>query len=904
MKDNKRFIEQSFPVKEVSVESAREKNIRHGHISTLHIWWARRPLAASRATAYAALIPAPENDMEWDKKRQFIIDLSKWENSLNPVLIEKARKDILEANGGTPLKVLDPFAGGGAIPLEALRLGCETYAGEYNPVAVLILKATLEYPQKYGKVSKEDEKWEELERENRSKNPLLEDVKKWGNWVLEEAKEEIGRFYPEEKDGSIPVGYIWARTIPCQNPSCNAEIPLMRQFWLAKKENKRVTLKPFVNNGKVEFEIVENPDFDPTKGTVKGAVARCLVCGSTVDANTTRKLFQEGKASQRMVAVVLHHPKKKGKTYRIATESDVEVFEEAEKYLEKKRAKLMEEWGIDPVPDEELPPKETLGFRVQRYGILKWGDLFNSRQKLALITFVEKVRLAYKKMIEEGYEEEYAKAVGSYLALGLGRMTDYFNTLCIWDNGQERTVHVFGRQALPMVWDYSELNPLSSTVGGWESMAFRRIWKVIEFLSKIDSLNPSIVFQSSATSPPYPDNYFDAVFTDPPYYDNVPYSYLSDFFYVWLKRTIGDLYPDLFSTPLTPKSKEIVAYTNDRTWEEAKTYFEDNLKKSFQEIHRVLKPNGVTTIVYSHKSTSGWETLINSLLDSGLVITASWPIHTEMKARLRARESAALASSIYFVARKMERKETGWLNEVKEEIKRYIYEKLERLWQEGISGADYYIAAIGSAIEIFGKYEKVMDYEGNIIRADKLLDFVRDVVTDYAVRQILHNGIAGELSPLTKFYLLHRWTYQETKVHFDDARKLAQSTGIDLTKEWNKGFIKKEKEFISVLGPQDREEELVLIPNAQSLMPELIDVLHRVLILWKEGKREEMKEVLAETGCGNKDAFYRVAQAISETLPLESKEKKLLDGFLSGKERLISEVGDIDKQKKLNEWNT
>ena len=903
MKDNKRFIEQSFPVKEVSVESAREKNIRHGHISTLHIWWARRPLAASRATAYAALIPAPENDMEWDKKRQFIIDLSKWENSLNPVLIEKARKDILEANGGTPLKVLDPFAGGGAIPLEALRLGCETYAGEYNPVAVLILKATLEYPQKYGKVSKEDEKWEELERENRSKNPLLEDVKKWGNWVLEEAKEEIGRFYPEEKDGSIPVGYIWARTIPCQNPSCNAEIPLMRQFWLAKKENKRVTLKPFVNNGKVEFEIVENPDFDPTKGTVKGAVARCLVCGSTVDANTTRKLFQEGKASQRMVAVVLHHPKKKGKTYRIATESDVEVFEEAEKYLEKKRAKLMEEWGIDPVPDEELPPKETLGFRVQRYGILKWGDLFNSRQKLALITFLEKVRLAYKKMIEEGYEEEYAKAVGSYLALGLGRMTDYFNTLCIWDNGQERTVHVFGRQALPMVWDYSELNPLSSTVGGWESMAFRRIWKVIEFLSKIDSLNPSIVFQSSATSPPYPDNYFDAVFTDPPYYDNVPYSYLSDFFYVWLKRTIGDLYPDLFSTPLTPKSKEIVAYTNDRTWEEAKTYFEDNLKKSFQEIHRVLKPNGVTTIVYSHKSTSGWETLINSLLDSGLVITASWPIHTEMKARLRARESAALASSIYFVARKMERKETGWLNEVKEEIKRYIYEKLERLWQEGISGADYYIAAIGSAIEIFGKYEKVMDYEGNIIRADKLLDFVRDVVTDYAVRQILHNGIAGELSPLTKFYLLHRWTYQETKVHFDDARKLAQSTGIDLTKEWNKGFIKKEKEFISVLGPQDREEELVLIPNAQSLMPELIDVLHRVLILWKEGKRDEMKEVLAETGWGNKDAFYRVAQAISETLPLESKEKKLLDGFLSGKERLISEVGDIDKQKKLNEWN-
>jgi len=351
--NDKRFIEVSFPVKEVSEESAKEKNIRHGHISTLHIWWARRPLASSRATSYTALIPAPENVEEWDKKRQFIINLSKWENSLNPYLIEKAKKEILSANGGKPPKVLDPFAGGGSIPLEALRLGCETYAGEYDPVAVLILKCTLEYPQKYEKPKEVKEGWGLL-KESSFKNPLLEDVKKWGKWVLEEAKKEIGRFYPEEEDGSIPVGYIWARTIPCQNPSCGAEIPLMRQFWLAKKSNKKIALKPFVNNGKVEFEIVENPNFDPAKGTVKGAIARCLVCGSTVDANTTRKLFQEGKAGQRMVAVVLHlpasagqagHPNRQGKSYRIATEQDLEIYREAEKYLQEKRKKLMDEWG-------------------------------------------------------------------------------------------------------------------------------------------------------------------------------------------------------------------------------------------------------------------------------------------------------------------------------------------------------------------------------------------------------------------------------------------------------------------------------------------------------------------------------------------------------------------------------
>ncbi len=894
--NDKRFIEVSFPVKEVSIESAREKNIRHGHISTLHIWWARRPLASSRATAYASLIPAPKNNVEWDKKSQFIIELSKWENSLNPHLIEKARKDILDANGGEPLKVLDPFAGGGAIPLEALRLGCETYAGEYNPVAILILKCTLEYPQKYGK-PKEVKEDLGLLKGSSSKNPLLEDVKKWGNWVLERAKKEIGRFYPREEDGSIPVGYIWARTIPCQNPSCAAEIPLMRQFWLAKKKSKKVALKPFVNNGTVEFEIVGqnndfSTDFDPSKGTVSRAVATCLVCGSMTDANTTRRLFQEGKAGQRMVAVVLHHPKRKGKIYRIATEKDLEVFREAGEYLEEKRAKLMEEWVVDPVPDESLPPKETLGFRVQRYGILKWSDLFSSRQKLALITFVEKVRKAHKKMIEEGYDEEYAQAVVSYLGFVVSRIPDTNCTICHWDGSWEKTCTTFARQALPMNWDFIEANVFTTKGYGFENI-LKTILNVFSTITMSNSSNPTVT-QSSATSLPYPNNYFDAVFTDPPYYDNVPYSYLSDFFYVWLKKTIGDLYPDLFSTPLTPKSKEIVAYTNNRTWEEAREYFEENLKKAFQEIYRVLKPNGIATIVYAHKSTSGWETLINSLLDSGLLITASWPIHTEMKARLRARESAALASSIYFVVRKTEREETGWLNQVKEEIKRYIHKKLERLWQEGISGADFFIAAIGSSIEIFGKYEKVMDYEGNIIRADKLLNFVRDVVTDYAVRQILHNGIAGQLSPLTKFYLLYRWTYQERKVHFDDARKLAQSTGIDLSKEWHKGFIRKEKEFIMVLGPQERDSKEV--EN-----DELVNVIHRVLILWKEGKREEMKKVLADSGWGNKDAFYRVAQAISETLPLESKEKKLLDGFLSGKEKILSEMKDRTVQGRLFE---
>jgi len=921
MSENTRFIDVSFPIKEVSEESVREKNIRHGHISTLHIWWARRPLAASRATSYAALIPVPKSEEERSDKSKFIVELAKWENSLNEEILKKAREDILKANNGMPPKVLDPFAGGGSIPLECLRLGCEVYAGEYNPVAVLILKCTLEYPQKYAhlKIKTEEEKQKTLSGKfNVKETPkLLYDVKKWGKWVLEEARKEIGKFYPSDPDDSVPVSYIWARTIPCQNPSCRAEIPLMRQFWLARKENKKIALKPVVKGKKVEFEIIENPDFDPSKGTVKGAIARCLVCGSTIDAKTVRKLFRQGESSQRIVAVVLH--KERGKKYRIVTENDQKVYEEAEKYLEEKRKKLMEEQGIDPVPDEIIRSPEGKKYNnvsffnftpILLYGMTKWGDLFNSRQKLALITFAEKVQLAYKKMMQEGIDEEYAKAVASYLGLIVSRCSDFETVLGAWHPQWEFSTHVFVRQALQMTWDYSELNPFSPILTGtWESMS-RQVQRPLKHLLQInkDELNKVVtVSQFSATSLPYPDNYFDAVFTDPPYYDNVPYSYLSDFFYLWLKRTIGDLYPDLFATPLTPTKEEIIAelpllrgVPKSKAKERGLLLkdhkdFEDMLQRAFREIYRVLKPNGIATIVYTHKSTSGWEALINSLLESGLVITASWPIHTEMRARLRAIESAALASSIYFVAHKIPKKEVGWYNEVKEEIKKKLYEKLEMLWKEGISGADYFIAAIGSSIEIFGKYKEVRDLQGNVIKADKLLDFVRSIVTDYVVRQVLHNGIAEELSPLTKFYILWRWTYGEKTVHFDDARKLAQGVGIDLASEWNRSFIRKEKEFIRVLGPQDRKVEELKKSD------ELIDVLHYTLLLWRDGKSEDLKNLLVETGLGTRDVFYRVAQTISQTLPNESREKKLLDGFLSGKERIITIIRK-NAQRRLDDF--
>ena len=898
---DKRLIEVDFPLKEVSEESVREKNVRHGHISTLHIWWARRPLAASRATTYAALVPAPKDEKELKEKLKFVAELSKWENSLNEKIIEKARKGIREHFGGRAPKVLDCFAGGGSIPLEALRLGCETYALEYNPVALLILKAVLEYPQKYASFKKKIEETNLNsyigEAEAKEMPKLIYDVQKWGNWVYEEARKEIGKFYPPDPDGSIPIGYIWARTIKCKNPSCGAEIPLMRQLWLAKKEKKKIALKIIVDkeNKKIDFKIVKDKkiDFDPSKGTTRKATVFCPICGAGISDKEVRNLFQEGKAGQRMVAVVLHRPGTKGKRYRIATKSDIEIFREAERYLKEKRAKLMEEWGIDPVPDEELPPKETLGFRVQRYGMLKWGDLFNSRQKLALITFTEKVRLAYKKMIKEGYDEEYAKAVTGYLGLIVSRCSDFETVLCRWQPQWEFIPNLFARQALPMVWDYSELNLFSPILTGtWQSM-LRQIIRVIEHCSENVFSNEVITGKremclfGSAASLPYPNEFFDAVITDPPYYDNVPYSYLSDFFYVWLKRILGDFYPNLFATPLTPKSEEIVAYSHGKGgFEEGKRFFESKITKAFQEIYRVLKPDGIACIVFAYKTTEAWETIINSLLKSGLVLTASWPIHTEMKKRLRAQESAALASSVYMVCRKRVKEEVAYFNEIKEKIEQRIKEKLEQFWEQGISGADFFVSAIGPAVEVFGQYSKVEKLSGEEVSVKELLEYVRKVVSEFALERVLKRADLGGVDAQTRFYLLWRWAFGNARVHFDDAIKLSRPLGVELTELWDEGgLVKKEKEYVKVLNPKERAQDQAFLKKTK--FASMIDALHYVLILWEKGEKEKIKEILSETGYAQNEIFWQTAQALSEILPKEDKEKQLIQGFLYGKEEYI-----------------
>jgi len=724
-----RFIEYDLPLAEISEESAREKNIRHGHPSTLHIWWARRPLAASRATTLAALLddPGPHEPEKRREVRDLIKEIVPWEavKNGNSEAIERAQEMVQEQYDDPP-KVLDPFAGGGSIPLEALRLGAETYASDYNPVAVFIEKATLVWPQKFGvevELSEEEADEEGLGMGGKKVNLLAYLVEKWANKILEEAREEIGQFYPTEtgeglvgkrdvdpdQEGWTPVGYLWARTIPCQNPTCGATIPLVRQFWLSKKDDKQISYRPVVNeaNETVHFELLDGMEleaaiddgFDPKDGTVSRANASCPVCGQVTEAEQVRQLARDGEMGERMIAVVLHHPNETGKKYRLATEADRRAFAEAKSYLSKKVA----DWPHmeDPLPEEEVPVMSGT-FNAPIYGLDRWKKLFNPRQQLALVSFTEAIKENTNRIQEncedligrssvEADPEILREAVSGNLAILISRLADKNAALTPWNPYGEKFDHVFTRQALPMIWDYGEINPFSGVNGDWTS---NRDW-VLRYIDKNNWSAQSTVeaAANSATDLPYKDGTVDAVITDPPYYNSVPYADLSDFFYVWLKRSVGEHFPDLFSTPTAPKTEEVVEMSGwdpDRYAHKDQDFFEEKLKKSFQEMNRVLKPGGIATIVYAHKTTKGWETMLNGLVDAGFVVTGSWPLHTERKARLRSAQSAALASSIYMVCRKTERGELGFWNDIQPQIKDRVEEKLEQFWEAGvIRGGDF-----------------------------------------------------------------------------------------------------------------------------------------------------------------------------------------------------------------------
>jgi len=858
MQNDKRLIEDYLPIKAISAEASREKSVRKGHISTLHLWWARRPLVACRAAVYGALVPAdhfqPKNGPPEKRKSlgranaaKFIERLCKYPG--NPQVIKEAQKHILEAHaerltketgkqvtredieeGHAPRpKVLDMFAGGGAIPLEALRLGCEAYALELNPVAHIIELCTLVYPQKYGKadLNARGMTGPKNKKSEKTWGGLAEEVRYWGNWVLEKVREEIGDLYPpipdpkykgerpeiEFKKGHwvekgkkanaleewagvsndpprgylTPVAYLWTRTVKCKNPSCGALVPLLRQTWLRKKKGRYVALKVIAPDGekRVCFEVIQETSenvisFDPSLGS-KAGNATCPFCGTVADSNYVKSEGSAERMGRQMIAVVCTRPGEKGKIYLAAEESQSVVPDEHS--IASRIESICARSGVT-VPNEIMVEKLT--DQLPTYGMKTFGDLFTPRQMLCLLSFVATVRHAHSKIGSDYRAIDVSKTIATYLSLAVDKVVTRSNTLAPYDISRETVVLVFGRQALPMVWDFAESIPLGTGSGSFEE-AVKNVYDNVRSLDIHNGLTAEVQ-RGSALSLPLPDNFCDVVITDPPYYDNIQYAPLSDFFYVWLKRSIGHLYPEHFTSQTTPKKKEIVASPwRHNTKSESREAYEAMMAHAFVEAYRVLKPGGQMTVVYAHKTTLGWATLVEALRNAAFTVTEAWPLNTEYTGHLKA-DTASLASSIFLVARKRNGSMVGaYEDDVKQVLEQIVYERVKTLWEIGITGADLVIAAVGAGLRPFTSYSRVEYANGEEVPAERFLAEVETIVLETILKRLSKEvgansgqfSLAG-LDAATRFYTLWRYTYKYTVLDAGEAIVFANGTHVEL----------------------------------------------------------------------------------------------------------------------------
>jgi len=833
-KECKRLAEVDFPIAVVSKHAAREKSIRHGHPSTLHLWWARRPLAACRAVLLGLLLPDPCDEhcpQEFKKGARellprvqgkvgpkdedlrkallkFIGDFANWDLSANPTYLEVSRGLVKAAHPEETPLVVDSFAGGGSIPLEALRLGCEAFASDLNPVACLILKVMLEDIPRHGRA-------------------LAEELRRVGAQIKAEAEKELAEFYPPDPGGAKPIAYLWARTVRCEAPNCGTEIPLVRSCWLARKQGRKYALRykvlrPSGQQPYLTFEVFQpKNESDVQRGTVSNAKALCPACNTVLPPDRLRAQLSISKGGAEclfdnrgnriggaiLLAVITIAKGKLGRIYRVPNEKDFLALAKVKKQIEDKVAVLSQAGIISPIPDEPInetrPSPNARGLSaVTRYGMKRFGDLFAPRQKLSLLTFVDSINAI------ELSKTSHPEVLKELLAMAFGKMIMQQNSQCRWNPNGESAPGVFGRQALPMIWDFIEAVPSGESIGSFQSA----IGWISDTIAEIGGWQKKIgtVEQSDATKHPLPNSSASIWFTDPPYYDAVPYSDLSDFFYVWLKRilrnhktTKGDTYDS--NNPLTPKIPECVWNQAHFVNGEPKTpkFFEDTVTKAFAEGRRVLGEEGIAAIVFAHKSTEGWEALLSGILNSNLVILASWPITTEMGGRLNAQDAAALSASIHLVCRpRPEDASVGDWGEVLRELPRRVGNWMERLQSEGIRGADLVFACIGPALEIFSRYSKVETAEGRKVTLAEYLEKVWEVVGRTALENVLgtteakaRNGVAGALEEDARLTALFLWTLQSTATEAVNGTEGDGEDGTDDEDEEDASTSAKKKGF-------------------------------------------------------------------------------------------------------------
>ena len=827
----KKLIEVALPLEKINAESAREKSIRHGHPSTLHLWWARRPLAAARAVIWSSLVDDPsshpekfptEEDQNRERQRLFQIleELVVWENSNDERVLEAAKAEILKSSNGNPPALLDPFAGGGAIPLEAQRLGLEAHAHDLNPVAVMINKAMIEIPPKFagmrpvnpsaGRQGSANAGW-------KGAAGLAEDVRYYGEWMKQEAYKRIGHLYPKvkvpkEQGGgeATVIAWIWARTAKCANPVCNHIIPLASSYIISNKKGECAWAEPIDEGEKFTFRVHTGSKLPPDMPVTKmgrGAAFVCPACGTVTTDLYIKSQAKSGKIGNQMLAVVAEA--NRGRIYLSPDEEQISAarIQKPEKY-----------------PDGEIS-ENPRWFSPPAFGMRDFSQLFSNRQLNSMSVFNSLIGEAREQIekdaISQGMVNDhititqdgngakaYAEAVSVYLAFLVDRLADRLSTLCNWDKGYTKINHTYGRQALPMVWDYVEGNPFGSKTGSFSSM--------IRLIT--DCLNIMVVGEKGKAVQFEAQNDCGLrnlmISTDPPYYDNIGYAELSDYFYVWMRDSLKEVYPKIFRTMLVPKNEELIAapYRHNGSGDEAKSFFEDGMYRTCCQINEYSREDIPVTIYYAFKqsdtaggttASTGWETMLSAVIRAGFAITGTWPMRTEMANRMIANGTNALASSIVLVCRK--RPETAmsctrrdFINALHREMR----PALEKLQSANIAPVDLAQSAIGPGIGVFSRYKSVLESDGKPMTVRAALQIINQELDAY------YNEQEGELDRESRFCVDMFSQYAFNNLKFGDADVLARAKNTSVQALAERGVMMAAKGEVRLLTREEIPEKV------------------------------------------------------------------------------------------------
>ena len=876
----RKLIEVALPLDAINQQSAREKSIRKGHPSTLHLWWSRKPTATSRAVLFSQLVDDPseryeefletaraegeadpesaaDRAVEAERRRLFtlITRMVNWDNIGDEHLMREVREEIRRSTGEEPPAVLDPFAGGGSIPLEAQRLGLEAHASDLNPVAVLINKALIEIPPRFAGRAPVFPGADDGMRSWPGAHGLAEDVRRYGEWMREEAWRRIGHLYPRAQlpDGSeaTVIAWIWARTVTCPNPACGIETPLVSKWWLGKKKGKEAYIVPKVVGDHVEYSIGHDPKRAPTKqddGTVDRNGARCLACEAHIGFDYLRSEARSGRMGAELTAIAVE-----GRGSRT--------------YLPPDRAHAAMALRAVPssVPVGDLP-EAALGFRVQAYGMLKYSDLFSSRQLTALTTFSDLVGETRERVLRDALAggmskgerleaggvgaAAYADAIATYLGLVISRITDYSSSINSWASSPQMEIvqHIFGRQALPMAWDYAESNPFADSSGSLNIM----IRAVSGAVSRVPACSQAYVLQTDAASHDYRGS---VISTDPPYYDNIGYSDLSDFFYVWLRRSLKDIHPSLFSTMLVPKAEELVANQYRHGGRDgARDFFEDGFRSVFANARRSANPDYPMTVYYAFKQTetttegrtsTGWSTILEGMIRSGWSITATWPMRSERRGRMTSIGANALASSIVLVLRP--RPGDALMTDrrsLMRELRRTLPEAVETLRSGGIAPVDLAQAAIGPGMSVFSRYARVISPDGTDMSVSEALIQINAVLDEVLGEQ------EGDLDPDTRWCLTWFDAHGFTEGPYGEAETLAPARNASIDALKRSGVLTSGGGRVGLIAPEDLPDDYD--PRTDDRISHWEVVLHLARALDRRGIDEagRLLSAAAERGLG------------------------------------------------------